>query len=243
MVFNKLQCLSIYDDCKKKYQHTILPTSINHDKHGNIIEDKVKIDYSKPVLHMLYDKCVRFRENKDRDWIDYKSFYDENGDFKLYFTDVYVEPYLISEVDIYENHGFKGLEEDGSFYEIYEDINNSKNKDLKPKLCITYSITDKKPYRKFEYFDMKRKDIQFTHKFDEFSNEIVFYFEPVIYTCKSKIYEDMYCGVESLVSGSSEVKMNGKKYLFDTKNIYGIYCLKMDRNYRTFLCIVELETI
>lgn len=239
---NKGYSLNIYDECKKKYQPTILPILINHDSNNNIIEDNTSFDYSKPVCHMLYDKCVRFRENKNKEWISRKSFYDANGKFNLSLSDIYIEPYLISEINVYENHGSINDMPKRCSYHCFEEDKGLKHKISNPMICISYMIADYKPYGKFEYIDMTKQDIQIKHKFNDFEDDFVFHFKPVMYTLKSDIYEDVYCGVETLITGKSEVTINNKKYLLDTKNIQGIYCLKVDKSRRIFLCVVELKS-
>ena len=239
---NKIYSLDIYDEYGKKYQPTILPTLIKHDDDNNIIEDNTSFDYSKPVCHMLFDKCVKFRENKYDEWISRKSFYDANGKFNLFFSDIYIEPYFINEVNIYENHGAMSEVPKRYCYHIFVEDKGLKHKITNPMICISYMITDYKPYCEFEYIDMTKQDIQIKHKFNDFGNDFIFHFKPVMYTLKSNVYEDVYCGIETLITGKSEVKINKKKYLLDSENIRGIYCLNIDKSRKEFLCVIELKS-
>ena len=236
----------VVDKCRKAFDHYKL--NIYYAKNNDIgatlkpisscTTDESKFsyynyDFTKPVVHTLYNKALDCDENKVKDNFD-----------KLYIKNVTVAPYIVGLIDIYE---------EGDCNKIKYTYDNLFSKSY-PKIVLTYTISTKPTNSKCctdKCNEFTTDGNEYVHSFkpDNFENSIDLHLTATkdIKTCSLNgliVGEKLKCNIDTRLTGSSKIIFNGEEYLFDSNEVTKIYCLYEsscgDEIRWTFICVAKL---
>ena len=201
--------------------------SIYADKHNNIgtnliptcshAEDFLEcIDFSKKVTCQLYDHDLKIRDDKIMDF--FKHFY---------ISDVTVLPRVIGEIDILDKKDRDIL------YECEPQSRYCAPTDgYYPKIMFKSTIATCNSWsHNTQSFAINDKEFVKSFKPDNFKNEIKLHLtahkEKNVTHKNDKITAHLKCTIDTKISGSSEIQINGEQYIFDSNNIENIYIVYM----------------
>ena len=225
--------LDIYAGRNKEIGTSLRPISSKKSKKPESIHT---IDFSKPVVHTLYDHDMTDRITH--------TTYSFN---KLYVKDVQVNPNIIGMIDLHDdidyNDQFKFMY-DNRFQKSY------------PKIMLSYTITTQSHnyYEGYKYheFAVNGKEFVYSFKPENFKDNIDLHL--TAHCEKNMTYKDdedekthCKCTIDTKLTGTSEITFNGNKYLFDANNVTNIFCVNTMYCHNeiawVFVCTVKLDYI
>ena len=225
--------LTIYDD-----KNNIVGTKLNPTC-SYIIDSLGCIDFSKKVTSQLYDHDLKICDDKIMDV--FKHFY---------ISDVTILPRIIGEIDILDekyNH-------DNSLYKCEPHSQCcAPTNSYYPEIMFKFTIATCDSWtHNTQSFAINGEEFVKSFKPDNFKNEIKLHLtahkEKNVTHKNDKITAHLKCTVDVKISGSSEIQIDGKQYLFDSNYISYIYCV-YDSSYGendiawTFLCFAVLQQV
>ena len=194
------------------------------------------IDFSKKVTCQLYNNLLRIRDDRIMDFFKY-----------LYIGDITVYPRIIGEVNNIDRRDinlYKCEPHSHCYAPNYENY---------PKIMFKFTIATCDSWsHNTQSFAINDKEFVKSFKPDNFKNEIKLHLtahkEKKVTQDNDKITAHLKCTIDTKISGSSEIQINGEQYIFDSNNIENIYCV-YDSSYSenniawTFFCLAILRQV
>ena len=168
----------------------------------------------------------------------------------FYISDVTVLPRIIGEIDISD----KKYNDDNSIYECKPQSRYcAPTNSYYPEIMFKFTIATCDSWtHDTQSFAINGEEFVKSFKPDNFKNEIKLHLtahkEKNVTHKNDKITAHLKCTVDVKISGSSEIQIDGKQYLFDSNYIRLIYCA-YDSSYSenniawTFLCFAFLRQV
>lgn len=235
----------VVDKCEVQVGNDVL--TIYSNKNNNVgtklepacsyTEDPTRcIDFSKKVTCQLYNHDLQIHDDKIIDV--FKHFY---------ISDVTVLPRVIGKI----------YNSDKDSDKLYKCEPHSRSYittgGYYPKIMFKFTIATCDSWtHDTQSFAINGKEFVKSFKPDNFKNEIKLHLtankEKNVTHKNDKITAHLKCTIDTKISGSSEIQIDGERYMFDSNSIQYIYCVYdslygEDNNVWTFFCFAVLQQV